>query len=123
MNNENNAHVLQVSLGSITADADVLAGYIPAHSKLKSFKIVNGAAIAQSDSDYGVLKLKIGAVELASHSTKLTGGNGALATDVLSDGTILSKDIPAGSKLVVNYDETGTYAMTGAYALIEWYPL
>ena len=123
MNNENSAQSIQVPLGSISADGSVLAGYIPAKSKLKSCKLVNGAAIAQSDTDYVDLQLKIGSTKLAGFSTKLTGGNGALSNGVLVDMVVESKEIPAGSKLEVVYDETGNIAMTNAHVVVEFYPL
>lgn len=123
MNNDNGAQSIQVPLGSITADASVLAGYIPRKSKLKSVKVVNLADIAQSDSDYLILQLKIGSLVLASFSTKLTGGNAALANGVLADMVLAVKDIPAGSKLEVAYDETGTMAMTSGHVVVEYYPL
>jgi hypothetical protein len=123
MNNENGAQSIQVPLGNITADGSILAGYIPAKSKLKSVKLVNGAAIAQSDTDYVDIQLKIGSLKLAGFSTKLTGGNGALQNGVPVDMALVVKDIPALSKLEVVYDETGTIAMTDAHAVVEFYPL
>lgn len=123
MNNENSAQVIQVPLGSLTADASVLAGYIPAKSKLKSFKLVNGATIAQSDSNYVDVQVKIGATKLAGYSTKLTDGNGPLTNGVLASGVVVDPAIPAGSKLEVVYDETGTVDLTSAHAVIEFYPL
>lgn len=123
MNNENSAQVIQVPLGSLTADASVLAGYIPAKSKLKSFKLVNGAAIPQSDADYVDIQVKIGATKLAGFSTKLTGGNAELLNGVLASGVVVDAAIPAGSKLEVVYDETGTVGLTSAHAVLEFYPL
>lgn len=123
MNNENSAQVIQVPLASITADGSILAGYIPAKSKLKSAKLVNNALIAQSDVDYVDIQIKIGAVKLAGLSTKLTGGDKALASGVLTEMTVVNNDIPAGSKLEVVYDESGTVGMTTAHVVIEFYPL
>lgn len=123
MNNENGAQVIQVPLGSLTADTSTLAGYIPVKSKLKSFKLVNGAAIAESDSNYVDIQVKIGATKLAGLSTKLTGGNGPLLLGVMANGVVVDSAIPAGSKLEVVYDETGTVDLTSAHAVIEFYPL
>lgn len=124
MNNENNAQVIQVPLGSLAADASVLAGYLPAKSKLKSFKLVNGATIAQSDTNYVDIQVKIGAIKLAGYSTKLTGGNGPLTSGVLASGVVTDlDDIAAGSKLEVVYDETGVVDLTTAHAVIEFYVL
>ena len=123
MNNENGAQLIQVPLGSITADASVLAGYIPARSILKSAKLVNNASISQSDADYVDIQVKVGSLKLAGISTKLTGGDQALSSGVLAPLKIVEKHIEAGSKLEIVYDETGTIAMTTAHVVLEIYPL
>ena len=123
MNNENATQVSVLDLGSITADADVFGMYFPKKSKIVSAKIVNGAGISQSDTDYGIVKLMDGSVEKAKHSTKLTGGDSALVANVPASMVVSDDDVAAGSYLKANYDETGTYAMTSAKLIVEWYPL
>lgn len=126
--NANDRLVQIISLGSISADADVFGAYFPQKAKIVAAKLVNGAGIAQSDSDYGVVKLMNGSTELAKHSTQLTGGTGALSANVPAAMVLTSAlvanggvDVAAGSWLKANYDETGTYAMTDAKLIIEYY--
>lgn len=125
LNNENNSQVSMIDLGSITADADVYGLFFPKKVKIKSVYLVNAAGISQSDTDYGVIKLLNGSTEIASHSTKLTGGNSALVanTPVAMSKTEANTEVAAGSYLKVNYDESGTYAMTSAKVFVEWYPV
>jgi len=122
--NQNNPQLIQVPLASITADASVLAGYIPKKSVLLACKLVNNAGIAQSDTDYVDIQLKANSVKLAGFSTKLTGGNGPLVSGELVS-MVLEADvhIPADSKLEIVYDETGTIGMTSAHAVVMLYPL
>lgn len=130
MNMENAKHVQIIDIGSITADADVYGAFFPQKSKITGVKLVNGANIAQSDTDKAVIQLKNGSDVLAEHSTALTGGTGALAANVPAAMTLASAlvsnggvNVEAGSWLKVNYDESGTYAMTSAKVIIEYYPL
>lgn len=128
LNNQNNKQVQLIPLGSISADADVYGIYLPQKVKITGVKVVNGGAISQSDSDYAVITLKNGSTTLATHSTKLTGGTGALSSNTPAAATLASGlvsnggvDVAAGSWLKANYDETGTYAMTLAFVIVEYY--
>lgn len=128
MNNQLNRHVSVIDLASITADADVFGLYFPQKSKIVSVKLLNGASIAQDDTDKAVIKLMNGSTEIAKHSTALTGGTSALTANVLAAVPLTSAvngevEVAAGSLLKVNYDESGTYAMTTAKVFVEWYPL
>jgi len=73
MNNENGAQSIQMALGTVSASAVSLAGYIPSKSKIKSVKLYSAAGLAQSDTNYLISQLKVGSVVKASHSSKLTG--------------------------------------------------
>jgi len=127
LNNEANPHVAVVDLGSITTDGDVYGVYLPRKSRIVSVKLVNGADIAQDDSNYAVITLKLGTTVIATHSTKLTGGTSALTANTPASFSLSATDanlVPAAnSYLKVNYDETGTYAMTSAKVYIVYYPL
>jgi hypothetical protein len=125
LSNENSPNVAVIDLGSITADADTYGLYLPMKAKIKSAYLVNGAGISQSDSDYGVVKLMNGSTVIAQHSTKLTDGTSALVanTPVAMTKTEANTELAAGAYLKVNYDETGTYAMTSAKVFIEWFPV
>lgn len=72
----------------------------------------NSAGFAQSDTNYFVIALMDGATTIASWSTKLTGGNGALVANtpvvpVLS-ATDASRVLAAGDTLSLVITLTGT---------------
>ena len=129
MNNANNPQEKIIDLASITADGDVFGAYFDKKAKITSVKLVNGAAIAQSDTNLGVVTLKNGSTSLAAHSTALTGGTSALEANVPAAMPLVGADVngevpvAAESYLKVSYDETGTYAMTSAKVLIQYYNL
>lgn len=130
MNNENAKMVQVIDIASITADGDVFGAYFPQKSKITGVKLVNGAGISQSDVNFAVITLKNGATVLATHSTALTGGTGALVANTpavvpLASAQVVNGgvNVPAGAYLNVNYDETGTYAMTSAKVIVEYFPL
>jgi len=125
LNNENATNVSVIDLASITADADVYGLYLPRAAKIKSAYLVNGANIAQSDTDKAVITLKNGSTVIATHSTALTSGTSALTANTPAAMTLDSDQatLAAGAYLKVNYDESGTYAMTSAKVFIEWFPL
>ncbi len=123
MNNENNPQVVSVYLGGITTDNTQLPAIcVPKKSKLLSAKIMDGAGIVASDSNYIVLTLKYGSVSLAALDSR-AAGEGALTANTALAMTIAADDIPAGSNLVLDYQETGTVAMTNAQLVLEFYPL
>lgn len=130
MNNQLNKHVSVIDLASITADADTFGAYFPQKSKIVGAYLVNSASIAQSDTDKAVITLKNGSTSIAAHSTALTGGTGALTANTPAAMTLDAAsldnggvNVAAGSYLKVNYDESGTYAMSSAKVIIEWFPL
>jgi hypothetical protein len=129
MHNELALQTQVISIGAITADADTFGAYFPRKSKIVSALLVNGANIAQSDTDKAVITLKNGSTTIATHSTAATGGTGALTANVpaamtLSGSSNGGVNVDAGSYLKVNYDESGTYAMTAtAMVIINYYPL
>lgn len=121
MNNENNPQSIQMALGTVSADGVVLAGYIPAKAKLKSVKIYSAAGLAQSDTDYLVCQLKVGSTVKASYSSKLTGGNGAIAAGVTSM-VIADAALAQDAKLELDLNETGTISLD-MHVVVEFYPL
>lgn len=128
MNNQLALQTQIIPLASITADADVYGAYFPLLSKIVSAQLVNGANIAQSDTDKAVITLKNGSTTIATHSTALTGGTGALVANTpaamsLSGSSNGGVNVAAGSWLKVAYDESGTYAMSSAFVVINYYAL
>jgi hypothetical protein len=132
MNNELALQTAVIPLASITADGDVYGMYLPRKSKIVSALLVNGAGIAQSDTDKAVITLQEGSNVIATHSTALTGGTSALSANVPAAMTLNSSHagygnggvtVAAGKWLKVAYDESGTYAMTSAFVIVNYYPL
>lgn len=121
MNNENSAQSIQVALGTVSGDGATLVGYIPRKGKLKSVKLYSAAGLAQSDTNYLESSLKVGATVLASHSSKLTGGNGAIVVG-MTEMVHSSPTIAADSKLELVMDETGAVSLD-LHAVVEFYPL
>jgi hypothetical protein len=125
MNNLNNTHVAEIDLANISADGEVFGIFLPKKSIIVSAYLKNGANIAQSDTDKAVVTLQNGATVLATHSTALTGGTGALTANVPAAMTMASSEaqVAAGSYLKAVYDESGTYAMSGAKLIVEYCPM
>lgn len=127
LDNEQQVLTQMIPLGSITANADTYGVRLPQKSRIKSVQLVNGAAITNSDTNFADITLRNGATDLAKHSTRVTGALGApLALNTPSDMILQAAallDIAAGSWLLVNYAETGTYALTNAFVIINYWPL
>lgn len=121
MNNENNSQSLQLALGTVSGTATSLVGYLPKKAKLKSVKFYSAAGFAASDTNYLVSKLKVGSAEKAIHSSKLTGGNSAIAAGV-TEFALSDKDLAQDSKLELEITETGTVSVD-LHAVVEYYPL
>ncbi len=113
--NVNNPQVIVARLGSITLDGDYPIIDLPRKFVLRGVKILNGAAIDASDTDFAVLTLKSGSTSIATLDTR-TGGNGAVVANVgkafslvaAYDGTLSAgAPIPASS-LKLAYADTET---------------
>lgn len=125
LSNENNPHLTVVHLGSLTTDGTVIpAMHLPKKSYIKSVKVMNGAAVAASDSNYIQLSLKKGSTVVAECDTRAAHENG-LAQNVSKALNIVSgqETQEASSDLTLTYNETGTVALTDAKLMVEWYPL
>lgn len=125
LNNENNPSILAVSLGSVTTDATALpVAHLLKKSKLHSVRIVNGAEIVASDTNYVELKLRKGTTVIAAYDSR-AAGQGALAALVSKAMVMVSgQEIQAaGSDLNFLYNESGTIGMTNAQLVIEYSPL
>lgn len=117
MNNANSPYVMQIPLGSPSADATVVVGSFPKRTKIVSAKIMNGAAIAASDTNYAQVSLKVGSTVVAEIDTRAAHENGladkvSKSVNISGDGTLAS-----GSDVTVLYDETdagSNVALTGA---------
>lgn len=109
MDVEFNPQNVVVEVGSPSADAVITAMAVHRKSKLLAAYLINGAAIAQSDTDYVVMNIKDSdANVVATLSTKLTGGDAPVVKDVPLAFTVdTTKDeIEKAKYLQVQYDET-----------------
>lgn len=127
MNNELNPSIALVKVGSPSADLTIPAMCLVKKSKILSVKIMNGAGIAASNTDFAVISLKAGSTTVASYDTR-AAGQGALTANVSKAFAIVSGEETqvAGTDLTLVYDETdsGTaVALTDAVVQIEYFPL
>lgn len=124
MNNENNAHIALIKIGSPAVDVTVPGIMLPQRSVIKSVKVMNGAAIAANASNYAVIQLLAGATVVAQYDTRPSGLT-ALAAGDMAVVAGQEKQI-AGTVLSVKYDETdagSNVALTDAVVQVEYYPL
>lgn len=122
LNKENLPLLLRIPLGSLSADA-LLPGFVlNKRYELKSAKIMNGAAIAASDTDYVIVELKKGSTVVAEIDTRAAHENG-LAQNVSKALNIVSgQEVLEAGDYTVNYNETdaGTnVALTNALLMLE----
>jgi hypothetical protein len=103
--NFRNPVVVQLPLGSLSADKTIPAGVVPRGGKLISAHIQNGAAIAASDTNYAVIQVKDGSTVKCELDTRAAKENG-LVQNVGKAMRVLDEDLVSGSSLTVVYDET-----------------
>lgn len=122
--NENNRHVSVLELGSLTTDGTLLPGiHFPQKSTIKSVKLLNGAAIAASDSNYFQLALKAGSTVVAEMDSRAAHENGVAQNVAEALNIVSGQETQAAlTDLTVLYNETGTVALTNAKLMVEWYP-
>lgn len=124
LNNENNAHLVVVPLGSITANGSLPALYLPKKSVIKSAAIINVATIAASDTDYCQVSLQNGSDVIAEIDTRAAHENGLTALTAKALNMVAAEqEQAAGSSLKVVYVEAGTFALTSAVLVLEVYSL
>jgi hypothetical protein len=125
MNNENNPTLVAIHLGSLTTDGTLVPGvHLPKKSKIKSVKLMNGANISASDSNYAQVALKNGSTVVAAIDTRAAHENGLTANVAKALNIVSGQETQAAaSDLSVLYNETGTMALTDAKLIVEFYPL
>lgn len=123
LNNDNNLQCVSINLGSLTADtSDPLpALYCERGIEVKSAQLINNADIAASDSDYISISLKSGSDEIAELDSRAAHENG-LSKAVAEQLNVVAAEAEreAGETLTVDYQETGTIALTNA-VLCVWF--
>ena len=123
LNNENNPAVTVIHLGSLDADAEIPAVYTNKKRRIQAVSLMNGAAIAASDTDFVELSLlDSDDNEIAELDTR-AAGEGAVVAFVAKALNLTQEYVDAGKSLKVKYDETdsGTaVALTNASLCINW---
>ena len=126
LSNENNPNLTVLDLGSISADTSTkLPGmYFPKKSVIKSVTLINGATIAASDTDFVAVSLYNGADVVAELDSRAAHENGLVANVGKSLNVVEAESVvDAGTTLLLDYQETGTVALTAAVMVVEHYPL
>lgn len=126
LSNANNPHRECVVVGSLSADGVVQAG--PSGAKkivITAVELVNGAAIAASDTDYVILELRKGTTVIAEMDSRAAHENG-IGDKVREPLNLVSAEleVAALSMLNVNYNETdaGTnVALTSALVCYQYW--
>lgn len=122
MNNELSPQLKAVAIGTRAATATVPALCVSRPTIIKSVKLLNGADLAQDDTNYLVVTLQKGATVLATISTKLTGGTGPLvANTALAASLAADIALDAGDTLKVVATKNGTGVPTDALLQLEMY--
>ena len=122
--NQRQTQIVLIPLGSLTADGEVPGCYLPRKSKVVSAHLLNNAAIAASDSDFVQVSLKNGSTVIAEMDSRAAHENG-IADKVAKALNVVEADseVAAGSSLKVDYQETGTVALTLALLQVEYYQI
>jgi hypothetical protein len=109
LNNENNPNIVCASLGSLTADGSVFMAASSKAMNVQSMHLLNGGAIAASNSDYALIQIRKGATVVAQIDTR-AAGQGAIAANVPKAGVVVAAEklIPAATAVTAVYDETDT---------------
>lgn len=124
LSNESNPQTMVVPLGSLATDnTQVPACHFRKAVKILSVKIINGAAIPASDSNYVQVGLQhVGGDVIAELDSRAAHENG-LVENVGKDLNLVAAevDVPAGSDLEFDYQEAGTVALTNAVLQIDYF--
>ena len=119
--------VAVIPLGSLSADKSLPAFLCSGPVVLKNVTLLNGAAIAASDTDFVQLSLQAGDEVLAELDSRAAHENGIaeLAAEPLN--LVEGKEKVAGGtvlKAVYNETDSGTaVALTDAVLIVEYLPL
>lgn len=128
LSNENNPHLLAIPLGSAAVDLRQLVGPSVKRIKVLSAHLLNGAAIAASDTDYIQVSLEKGPVAgttvVAELDSRAAHENGIAANipeplNLVDAETLIDED----TLISVNHNETdaGTnVALTNAMLLVNY---
>jgi hypothetical protein len=120
MNAENLRQTEVLQLGSPSGAATLAALFANCEILVKKITLVNGAALSASDTNFVTVSLMNGATLIASYSSKVTNGQGALSQWTGKAGAVAAGLVAAGSTLTAVVAVGGTGALTSAALQIEY---
>lgn len=116
--------VITFPLGGLTADTpSKLVGYLARKSRIISVHLVNGAAIAASDTDYVQLMLKNSAGEVVAEIDSRAAHENGIASKTGEALNIVEAKQDVKGILDLDYEETGTVGLTDAILVINAVPI
>lgn len=123
--NERQTQIVLIPVGSLATDNTQVPGFTaPRKMRVVSVKLLNGATIAASDTDYAQVSLKNGSNVVAELDTRAAHENGLTANvgkALNLDSTY--RDLAEGDSVHVDYQEAGTMALTNAVLQVEVYQI
>lgn len=126
LSNENNPSVAIIPLGSLSADATLPGVVCPKKMKIVGVSLLNGAAIAASDTDFVQLSLvKADDTVVAELDSRAAHENGIAAHTKEALNLVSGQEDQAADtvlKVVYNETDSGTaVALTNAVLVIHWH--
>ena len=115
LSNYNNGHSVNIFINSLTADVDIPAMHCFKDVVLESVVLINGDPIAADNANFVEIEIKRGSIVIAKLDSRASA-QGAIVPMEAKAFEILAplNDVPAGSTLSINYDETGTIGLSSA---------
>ena len=123
--NGSNPQTAVIYIGSLATDNTQVPGlYFHKKSKIVSVRVINGAALAASDTDYVQLGLQaVGGATVYAEIDSRAAHENAFAKNVGDAFNVADTTVPAGTSLEIDYQEAGTVALTTAVVVVTFYPL
>lgn len=118
-------HPVVLPIGSPAATATLPAPKLVHPLEISKVRLINGASLAQDDTNYITVELKVGSTVLASFSSKLTAPgklcNEAIVANVASGDMLGGTKIvvAAGAQLSITCTKFGTGVPTNALLQLE----
>lgn len=121
LNNQNNRQIASVYVGSLATDnTQVPLIHFAKKVRINAIKLINGAAITASDTDYIQPGVQLVGSTVLAEGDSRAAHEGALAKNVGWDLNLVVTEIEAGSDLEFDYQEGGTMALTTAVVQIDF---
>ncbi len=120
--NSLNVQISQLHIGTQAASIVLPGMKMRKGSKLLKVSLINQVALAQSDTNYLIVKLLKNGVAIATISSKLTDGTGPLVANTPLAAPEANLDLLADDLLTVEVVKNGTGVPTLAALQLEWFP-